>query len=123
MSGSWGPNGWGYRYLRAGGVRLGLETLDDEPDRQHQLEEHARDREQGADVDPEDFCDAPHYENRVADQARNRQEPGDQPGPEHQRAEEYGPDSERYLADVVGHGVRLDRERPEGFSPTHARRP
>jgi len=61
-------------------------------------------------VDPEDFSDGPRHENRVADQAPNRQESGDQPGPEQQQTQEYGPESERHLADLVGHGVRLDRE-------------
>ena len=74
-------------------------------------------------MDPEDFSDGPRHENRVADQARNRQEAGDQPGPEQQQTQEDAPDSERHLGDLVGHGVRLDRERPEGFGPTHARLP
>ena len=60
-------------------------------------------------------------EDRVADHAPNRQEAGDQPGPEQQRTQEYAPDSERRLADLVGHGVRLGQERPEGCCPARAR--
>ena len=59
----------------------------------------AGDREHEADVDPEDLGDAAHHENHVADKAANRQEAGDQPGPEQQRTQEQAPDSERCLAD------------------------
>src|SRR6266513_5192935 len=79
-------------------VGVGLETLEEEPEWQHQLKEETGDREIEADVDPEDFGDRPRNENRVADQARNRQPPGDQLGPEQQQAHEYSPDSERHLA-------------------------
>ena len=96
-------------------VGLGLETLDDEPEWQRQLKEETGDCERWessdeADVDPEDFSDAPRHETRVADQARNRQPSGDQPGPEQQRTQEEGPKSEHCLANLVGHGVRLDQE-------------
>src|SRR5437588_7536952 len=82
-------------------VGLGLETLEEEPEWQHQLKEEAGDREIEADVEPEDFGDGPRHENRVADQARNRQPPGDQLSPEQQQAQEYGPDSERHLPHLV----------------------
>src|SRR5256885_8240333 len=90
-------------------VGAGLETLEEEPEWQHQLKEETGDREIEPDVDPEDFGDRPRNENRIADQARNRQPPGDQLGPEQQQAQEYSPDSERHLAHLVGHGVRLDQ--------------
>lgn len=96
-------------------VGLALETLDDEPEWQHQLKEETGDhlwRESGdeADVDPEDLSDAPRHETRVADHARNRQPSRDHPGPEQQRTQEEGPESEHCLANLVGHGVRLDQE-------------
>src|SRR5881227_60064 len=58
-------------------IGLGLEALEEEPEWQHQLTEETGDREIEADVEPEDFGDRPRNENRVADQARNRQPPGD----------------------------------------------
>src|SRR5438105_11714627 len=58
-------------------VGVGLETLEEEPEWQHQLKEETGDREIEADVDSEDFRDGPRHENRVANQARNRQPPGD----------------------------------------------
>ena len=73
-------------------VGLGLETLDEEPEWQPQFKEDTGDREHEADVDPEDFSDAPHHETHVADQARNRQPAGDQPGPEQQRTQEEAPE-------------------------------
>lgn len=91
-------------------IDLGLETLDDEPEWQRQLKEKAGDREIEADVDPEDFSDLSRHEKRVADQARNRQPSGDQPGPEQQRTQEEGPESEHGLANLIGHGVRLNQE-------------
>src|SRR2546427_2786392 len=90
-------------------IGLRLETLEEEPEWQHQLKEKTGDREIQPDVDPEDFGDRSRNENRVADQARNRQPPGDQLGPEQQQAQEYSPDSERHLAHLVGRGVRLDQ--------------
>src|SRR5256714_2467643 len=96
----------------AGGLPLigvGLETLEEEPERQHQLKEEPGNREIQADVDPEDFSDGPRHENRVADQSRNRQPPGDQLGPEEQQAKEYGSDPKRHLAHLVGRGVCLDQ--------------
>src|SRR5207244_2076461 len=92
-----------------------LETLEEEPEWQHQLKEETGDREIEADVEPEDFGDRPSHENRVADQARNRQPPRDQLGPEQQQAQEYGPDSERHLPHLIGHGICLDQNRPEGL--------
>src|SRR5438309_3281281 len=97
----------------AGGLPLigvGLETLEEEPERQHQLKEETGNREIQADVDPEDFSDGPRHENRVADQSRNRQPPGDQLGPEEQQAKEYGSNSKRHLAHLVGRGVCLDQD-------------
>src|SRR2546429_2942238 len=91
-----------------------LETLEEEPERQPEVKEETGDREIEADVEPEDFGDRPSNENRVADQARNRQPPRDQLGPEQQQAQEYRPDSERHLAHLVGRGVRLDQNCPEG---------
>src|SRR5207302_10557840 len=76
-------------------IGLGLETLEEEPEGQHQLKKETGDGEIQTNVDPEDFSDGPRHENRVADQARNRKPPWDQLGPEQQQAEEYGPDSER----------------------------
>src|SRR5438132_3365841 len=38
-------------------IGLGLETPEEEPERQHQLKEETGNREIQADVDPEDFCD------------------------------------------------------------------
>src|SRR5438132_7076509 len=90
-------------------IGLGLETLEEEPEWQHQLKEETGDREIEADVDPEDFSDGPRHQNRVADQSRNRQPAGDQLGPEQQQAEEYRSDSERHLAHLVGGRVRLDQ--------------
>src|SRR5438445_8418339 len=58
-------------------IGLGLETLQEEPEWQHQLKEENGDREIEADVEPEDFGDCPRNENRVADQARNRKPRGD----------------------------------------------
>src|SRR5437868_12760347 len=58
-------------------IGLGLETFEEEPEWQHQLKEETGDREIEADVEPEDFGDRPRNENRVADQSRNRQPPGD----------------------------------------------
>src|SRR5437588_6367477 len=86
-------------------VGLGLETLEEEPEWQRQLKEETGDRQIEADVDPEDFSDGPCREKWVADQARNRQPPGDQLGPEQQHTQEYAPDSERHLAHLVGGGV------------------
>src|SRR3989440_4325000 len=97
-------------------VGLGLETLEEEPEWQHQLKEETGDREIEADVDPEDFSDGPR-QNRVADQSRNRQPAGDQLGPEQQQAEEYRSDSERHLAHLVGRRVRLDQNCPERLRP------
>src|SRR5438876_10279779 len=57
-------------------IGLGLEALEEEPEWQHQLKEETGDREIEADVEPEDFGDRPRNENRVADQARNRQPRG-----------------------------------------------
>ncbi len=91
-------------------VGLGLETLEEEPEWQHQLKEETRDREIEANVDPEDFSDLSRCETRVADHARNRQPCGDQPGAEQQRTQEEGPETEHCLANLVGHGVRLDQE-------------
>src|SRR5881227_2621700 len=99
-------------------IGLGLETFEEEPEWQHQLKEETGDREIEADVEPEDFGDRPSNENRVADQARNRQPPRDQLGPEQQQAQEYRPDSERHLAHLVGRGVRLDQNCPEGLRPS-----
>src|SRR2546427_10095643 len=82
-------------------VGAGLETLEEEPEWQHQLKEETGDREIEADVDPEDFSDGPRHEKRGADQARNRQPPGDQLGPEQQQTQEYAPDSARQLAHLV----------------------
>src|SRR5256885_17066731 len=90
-------------------VGAGLETLEEEPERQHQLKEETGNREIQADVDPEDFSDGPRDENRVADQSRNRQPPGDQLGPEEQQAKEYSSDSERHLAHLVGGSGCLDQ--------------
>src|SRR5256712_7204096 len=98
-------------------VGAGLETLEEEPEWQHQLKEETGDREIEADVDPEDFSDGPRHKNRVADQSRNRQPPGDQLGPEQQHAEEYGSDSERHLAHLVGRGVCLNQNCPERLRP------
>src|SRR6266513_4704416 len=98
-------------------IGLRLETLEEEPEWQHQLKEETGDREIQPDVDPEDFGDRPRNENRVADQARNRQPPGDQLGPEQQQAQEYGPNSERHLPHLVGGGICLDQNRPEGLRP------
>src|SRR5438445_9816376 len=94
-----------------------LETLEEEPEWQHQLKEETGDREIEADVEPEDFGDRPRNENRVADQARKRQPPRDQLGPEQQQAQEYRPDSERHLAHLVGGGVRLDQNCRESLRP------
>src|SRR5438477_6422014 len=58
-------------------VGIGLETFEEEPEWQHQLKEETGDREIEADVEPKDFGDRPRNEYRVADQARNRQPPGD----------------------------------------------
>src|SRR5260370_41652404 len=91
-------------------VGLGLETPDEEPECQRHFKESTGNREQDADVDPEDFSYAPRHEDRVANQAQHRQKSGDQPGPEQQRAQEYAPETQRDHADLVGHGVRLDRE-------------
>src|SRR5437870_11283015 len=99
-------------------IGLRLETLEEEPEWQHQLKEETGDREIEPDVDPEDFGYRPSNENRVADQARNRQPPRDQLGPEQQQAQEYRPDSERHLAHLVGRGVRLDQNCPEGLRPS-----
>src|SRR5205823_7389513 len=96
-------------------VGVGLETLEEEPEWQHQLKEETGDREIQADVDPEDFSDGPRHQNRVADQSRNREPPGDQLGAEQQQAQEYGPHSERHLPHLVGRGVRLHQNRPEGL--------
>src|SRR5437879_6120268 len=87
----------------------GLEALEEEPERQPQFKEETGDREIEADVEPEDFGDRPRHENRVTDQARNRQPPGNQLGPEQQQAEKYRPHAERHLAHLVGGGVRLDQ--------------
>src|SRR5579863_990372 len=96
-------------------VGFGPETFDDEPEWQHQLKEETGDRERResgdeADMDPEDLSDAPRHEKRVADQTRNRQPSGDQPGPEQQPTQEEGSESEYCLANLVSHGVRLDQE-------------
>src|SRR6266550_1133858 len=99
-------------------IGLGLETLEEEPEWQHQLKEETGNREIEADVDPEDFGDRPRNEYRVADQARNRQPPGDERGPEQQQAQEYRPDSERHLAHLIGRGVRLDQNCPERLRPS-----
>src|SRR5579863_7506265 len=74
-------------------VSLALETLDDEPEWQHQLKEEAGDRERResgdeADADPKNLSDAACHEARVANHARNRQPSWDQPGPEQQRTQE-----------------------------------
>src|SRR6266567_1825919 len=45
----------------------GLEALENEPERHHDLKEEAWDREIQADVDAKDFSDRPRRENRVAD--------------------------------------------------------
>src|SRR2546423_6986751 len=58
-------------------IGLGLEALEEEPEWQHQFKEETGDREIEADMEPEDFGDRPRNENRVTDQARNRQPPGD----------------------------------------------
>src|SRR5438874_134333 len=84
-----------------------LETLEEEPERQPEFKEESGDREIEADVEPEDFGDRPCHENWIADQARNRQPPRDQLGPEQQQAEEYRPHSQRHLAHLVSRGVRL----------------
>src|SRR5947199_8774213 len=91
-------------------VGLGLETLEEEPEWQHQLKEETGDREIEADVDPEDFSDLSRHEKGVADQARHRQPSGDQPRPEQQRTQEEGPESEHCFANLVGHGIRLDQD-------------
>src|SRR2546430_12957697 len=88
-------------------IGLGPETLEEEPEWQHQLKEETGNREIEADVDPEDFSDGPRHQNRVADQSRNRQPAGDQLGPEQQQAEEYRSASNRHLAHLVGRRVRL----------------
>src|SRR6267154_164354 len=98
-------------------IGLRLETLEEEPEWQHQLKEETGDREIQPDVDSEDFCDGPRHEDRVADQARKRQPPRDQLSPEQQQAQEYGAHSERHLAHLVGGGVRLDKNCPEGLRP------
>src|SRR5919201_2371144 len=88
-------------------IDLGVETLDEEVDREPQLEHDAGDRRLYADVDPEDLGDHAGHQDRVADQARNREPSRDEPRPEEQCAEEDGPESKRCLGDVVGHEVRL----------------
>src|ERR1019366_2195824 len=100
-------------------VGLGLETLGEEPERHHQFKEHAGDREHEADVDPENFSDGSSHENRIADQARNRQESGDQAGPEKQRTQGHAPRCKCHLAKLVEHCVRVS----EGRSMGHGRRP
>src|SRR6266550_6200064 len=99
-------------------IGLGLKTFEEEPEWQHQLKEETGDGEIEADVEPEDFGDRPRNENRVAYQARNRQPVRDQLGPEQEQAQEYRPDSERHLAHLVGRGVRLNQNRPEGLRPS-----
>src|SRR5579859_2985070 len=91
-------------------VGIGPETLEDEPEWQHQFKEETGDREIEADVDPEDLSEAPRHETRVANQARNRQPSGDQPGSQQQPTQEEGSASEHCLANLVGHGVRLNQE-------------
>src|SRR5205823_2636391 len=98
-------------------IGLGLETFEEEPEWQHQLKEETGDREIEADVEPEDFGDRPRNENRVADQARNRQPPRDQLVPEQEQAQEYSAYSERHLAHLVGGGVCLDQNCRESLRP------
>src|SRR6266550_3959099 len=99
-------------------IGLGLKTPEEEPEWQNQLKEETGDGEIQPDVEPEDFGDRPRNENRAADQARNRQPPRDQLGPEQQQAQEYRPHSQRHLAHLVGRGVRLNQNRPEGLRPS-----
>src|SRR5438309_539129 len=98
-------------------IGLGMKTFEEEPEWQHQLKEETGDREIEADVKPEDFGDRPRNENRVADQARNRQPPRDQLGPEQEQAQEYSAYSERHLPHLVGGGVCLDQNCRESLRP------
>src|SRR5207245_11436946 len=96
---------------------LGLETREEEPERQRQLKEDPGDREIQTDVDREDFRDGSYHEDRIADQARDRQPPRHQLSPEEEQAQKYSSHSERHLAHLVGGGVRLDQNGAEGLRP------
>src|SRR6185312_3016087 len=97
--------------------------LAEEPETQCHFKESTGDREYKTNVDPEDLSDGTRRENHVADHAPHRQESGDQLGSEQQRTQEYAPEAERHLSELVGRGIRLNRERPESFGPSYARLP
>src|SRR3989441_9873122 len=63
-------------------VGAGLETLEEEPEWQHQLKEESGDREIEADVDPEDFSDGPPTKIGEPIQPGNPEQPGDRWGRE-----------------------------------------
>jgi hypothetical protein len=92
------------------GVGVGLETLDDEPETQPHFKQSTGDQENEADGDPEDLSDGTRRVKHVTNYAQTRQSSGDQPGPEQQQTQEYAPEAQRRLADVVGDGVRLCQE-------------
>ena len=82
------------RLSRTLAVGLGVEPLDEEPEGEREFEESAGDRQEKADVDPEELGDGARGENRVADQAQDRQRSGDQTGPQQQPAQEHASDGE-----------------------------
>jgi hypothetical protein len=99
--------GFGLETLRVG---LGVETLDEEPECHRQFKDSSGDQEDEADGDPEDLSDGSRRVKRLADHAQTCQPLGDQPSPVQQPTQEEGPDSERQLGDLIGHGVRLGQE-------------
>lgn len=87
---------------------------------QRQLEQPTGDREDEADVDPEDLGDGAGHQHRLADRAPHGKEPGTSRARD--RSEQRNAtEPEQHLGDLVRNRTPFDRECAETVSPIRAR--